>query len=293
MPQISDEVRWYRLFRRRTEIEIVKIFKAYREMGVEPILIKGWAAARNYRESHPRFFGDIDLAVPASDTEKCLARNRCQDLQPLSVDLHRELRHLDTVPWDDLFARTEVVEADGAGIRILSPEDHLRVLSAHWLNDGGQYKERLWDIYYAVENRPSDFDWKTCLESVSETRQNWVKTAIAITKKYLNLQTRDLPFHDELVTYPRWIDKCLASEWSSDLRLRPLDASLNDPRLFFKQMRKRLPPNPIEATIESEALFDERSRLPFQMKSIAMRLRPSISRLLREARSKLWTRKNN
>lgn len=293
MFETSQDLRWYLLFRRRSELEIKGIFDAYRKMEVEPILIKGWAAAQNYPDSRPRFFGDIDLAVRSADVEKCLARNRTERFTSLNIDLHRELRHLDTTPWNDLFARSKLVNVDGTAIRVLAAEDHLRVLCTHWLTDGGQYKDRLWDIYYAVENRPSDFDWEMFLGSVSETRQNWLKTAIAITRRHLGLDTTGLPFHGDLGDYPGWIDKCLAKEWASDVRLRSLDTCVNNPVLFFKQVRKRLPPNPIQATIESEALFDERSRIPVQIRSISMRFRPSFLRLMRETRRKLWIRKSN
>ena len=290
MSEISDEIRWYRLFMRRTEVEIKGIFEAYREVDVEPILIKGWAAARNYPATHPRFFGDIDIAVSSDDLERARARSRNERFTALNIDLHRGLRHLDSTPWEVLFERSELVDVDGTDVRLLSSEDHFRVLCTHWLTDGGQYKQRLWDIYYAVANRPSTFDWNVALDGVSDTRKNWIKTAIAITKKHLNLDTTGLPFTDDLLDYPKWIDKCLAKEWASEVRLRSLDTCLSDPGLFFRQIRKRVPPNPIQATIESEAMFDERSRIPFQIKSISMRLRPSIFRIMREAPRALWTR---
>ena len=292
MARVSDEMRWYLLFRRRTEVEIKGIFEAYREMAVEPILIKGWAAARNYPDTHPRFFGDIDIAVSSGDVEKSLARNREQRFTALNIDLHRELRHLDPTPWTELFDRSEMIEIEGTPIRLLSPEDHLRVLCTHWLTDGGQYKERLWDIYYSIKNRPTNFDWDLLLETVSKTRRNWIITAIAITKKYLDLNTTDLPFERELQSYPGWVDKCLAKEWATDIRLRSLDTCMHDSKMFWQQVRKRLPPNPIQATIETETPLDDRVRIPKQIRSISMRVRPSMLRLFREASNRIWTKKS-
>ena len=172
-----------------------------------------------------------------------------------------------------------MVNLDGTEVRLLAPEDHLRVMCTHWLTDGGQYKSRLWDIYYAVENRPNNFDWDLCLNSVSETRRNWVITVIAVSKKYLGLQTDDLPFNAELNEYPAWIDIALEKEWSSDIRLRPIETCLGDRKELLRQIRRRLPPNPIRSTIECEGIFDARSRTPLQLKTIAMRVGPSIKKV--------------
>lgn len=292
MAQVSDETRWHILFRRRTELEIKGIFDAYRQMNVEPILIKGWAAARNYPPEHPRFFGDIDIAVASEDIEKCTALNRSQSFTALNIDLHRELRHLDPTPWQTLGDRSDLINVDDTMVRILGPEDHLRVLCTHWLTDGGQYKERLWDIYYAIVNRPPDFDWGVLLETVSPVRRNWITTAIAITIKYLDLEVEGLPPSVRASSYPEWIDKCLAKEWASDVRLRPLDTCMHDPRFFLKQVRKRLPPNPIQATIETESPFRDRSPFRNQVRSFTMRMRPSLLRIVGEARNKLWPKKS-
>src|SRR5258708_35044389 len=43
------------------EIEIADAFNIFREHGIEPLLIKGWSAARPYPEPGLRPYGDIDL----------------------------------------------------------------------------------------------------------------------------------------------------------------------------------------------------------------------------------------
>ena len=154
-----DEFRWHKLSMRRFELGILEAFQGFRSHGIEPILIKGWAAARNYPEDRVRNFGDVDLAFPASEYDKAKEVAGAQPNLLVAIDFHREFRHLDTTPWEVAFDRSELVDVDGGSIRVLSPEDHLRVLCVHWLNDGGAYKERLWDVYYAVANRPPDFDW--------------------------------------------------------------------------------------------------------------------------------------
>jgi hypothetical protein len=292
MEQISDDVRWYRLFLRKTELEITRIFRAYREIGVDPVLIKGWAAARNYPKDKPRFFSDIDIAIPSYDYHRCLEWNRSDQRTTLNIDLHREFRHLDTAPWPELFARSELVELDQTKVRLLCPEDHLRILSTHWLTDGGQYKLRLWDIYYAVENRPKDFDWSLCLETVSPTRRKWIVTTIAIARKHLGLDVSSLPFADETENIPPWVEKCLAQEWSTDVRLRPLETCLNDRKTLLRQIRKRVPPNPIQATVEAEGGFDDGWRLVYQARSIAKRVGPSVLRVAGTLANKLWKAKN-
>ena len=205
--QLSDEQRWNLLQHRRFEIRITQSFEILRSRGIEPVLIKGWAAALNYPAEKSRVFADIDLAVPRDQYKFALELSRSTPLSSFGVDVHRELRHLDSAPWGELFERSRLTEIDDFKIRVLAPEDHLRVLCTHWLTDGGQYRDRLWDIYYAIQNRPLDFDWKTCLGTISLTRKNWILTAIAITRDYFELDVSYLPFADELTSVPEWVKK--------------------------------------------------------------------------------------
>jgi hypothetical protein len=291
---MDDELRWYLLARKKTESQIIKVFETFRRYGIEPILIKGWAAARNYPSDVPRFYGDTDIAVSSEDYDNALKLIDGPDAQAKGVDLHRELRHLDTVAWRTLYERSELVDVDGTEIRILAPEDHLRVLCVHWLTNAGEDRLRLFDIYYAVQNRPETFDWSDCLNGVSPSRRSWVVSTIGLANKYLGLNIDDLTFADEARRLPTWLTKAVERSWSTDSGLRGIDESITDRKLFFRQVRNRIPPNPIQATINCEGMFDERSRVGFQVRDTFGRMIPSIRRLSRaivnQARWKMKTK---
>src|SRR5215813_6159849 len=94
---IADAERWNRLQHRAQEARIVPAFELFRQADVEPILIKGWAAARYYPKARQRRPGDIDLAVaPEQFSEASALLKRSQI--PGLIDLHDGLRHLDALP---------------------------------------------------------------------------------------------------------------------------------------------------------------------------------------------------
>ena len=276
---MTNELRWYLLTRKKIEASIVEAFRGFRREGIEPVLIKGWAAARNYPNNRPRFFGDIDLAVAAADFARASELVLTPDSGIKGVDLHCELRHLDTVDWSTNLANSELVPIGDEKIRVLSPEDHLRVMCVHWLTDGGESKDRLWDIYYAVENRPAGFDWDKCLGVVKPHRRGWIIAAIGLAHRYLGLKLDDLPFAGEARSLPAWLTRCVERGWEADAPMRPLHTVMHDPRTFIKQLKKRLPPNAIQATIDCEAPFDDRGRARYQFRDIFIRLKPSIPRV--------------
>lgn len=279
--QLSEDQagKWIILHQKRLELRALGIFQELHGLGFQPILIKGWAAAKNYPAGRPRFYSDIDIAVSSSDFESVQNVVASSNSSLSGIDLHNELRHLDSIPWPELFDRSLLCELDGGSIRILGAEDHLRVMTTHWLNDGGANRERLWDIYYAVANRPADFDWSKCLDPVNETRRGWVICAIGLAHKYLDLNIDDLPFRAEALQIPKWVINTVEKEWASNEPLMPLQTCLRDPRLFVRQVRKRFPPNPIQATIEMETKIDETSRAGIQLRNVFHRTIPSLSRI--------------
>lgn len=269
---LENDRRWYLLQKRRDELEIEQAFSIFRANGIEPVLIKGWAAGLSYPDDEPRQFTDIDLTVSASDYERARLILLLGELSGVNIDLHNEFRLLDTLSWDDLFANSRLVKLEGTEIRVLRPEDHLRILCVHWLTDGGANKDRLRDIYYAVANRPSDFDWDRCLDVVGPNRRRWVLYVIGLAGKYFNLPLDDLPFADEAGRIPKWVIKRVEKEWRDPVHLLPLLSFVHDRKQFFRQLRKRVPPNPIRATVEMEGNLDGNMRFYYQVGCFAKRL---------------------
>lgn len=282
--QSSDNAKWELLQTAIESSSIRSAFELFRSNGVEPVLIKGWAAGRFYPKGTSRPTSDVDLAVVAADFANADRLARSSKTGGLVIDLHRELRHLDTCSWQDLFANSHLVDLDGEQIRVLRPEDHLRVLAVHWLTDGGWFRDRLWDVYYAIDNRPADFDWGRCLNSVSPIRRRWIICVIGLTHKYFGLDIDALPFAAESRDLPTWLIKAVEREWASGIRLLPLYRFTRDPGGFLKQVKKRLPPNPIYATIDMEGSFDATTRIHYQIGTIAKRIVPSVRKLIVSAR---------
>lgn len=290
--RMTDELRWNLLALKKAEKYIQDAFRVFRQHDIEPILIKGWAAARYYPPETPRFFGDTDLAVSAADFQKARSLIESPGAQVKGVDLHRELRGLDTVGWTELFSRSELVPVDGVNIRVLSPEDHLRVLCVHWLINGGENRSRLYDVFYAVANRPPTFDWSKCVDVVGANRRSWIVSTIGLAHRYLNLDLNGIPFANEARDLPAWLTKCVERGWAADIRLRGIDESITDRRMLLRQIRKRIPPNPIQATVFCEGKFDDRPRIGYQIRDIFGRLGPSVRRVSRAvADHYLWSRK--
>jgi hypothetical protein len=250
-----------------------KVFKIYRNFQIEPVLIKGYSIAKYYPENNQRDYVDIDLVFSEEDYPKAKSISQSEELCEILIDVHKELRHHDTVPWDNLFANSQLIKLDDIEIRVLRPEDHLRVICVHWLTDGGEYRERLWDIYYLIANRPPDFDWDRCLNIVSKRRRRWIVCTIGLAHKYLGLDLSGTPIEEEAKNLPRWLIKRVEREWQKEIRLISLEAASYRYKTFIQQIWKRFPPNPITATIDCEGDFDAGTRIFYQIRDIFKRLK--------------------
>lgn len=278
-----DTLRWQELQLRVEEHHIEEIFEIFYRHNIKPILIKGWAASRYYPNPSQRFSSDIDLAVSSAEF------NRAEEIMkdyPYPIDLHKELRHLDRLGWDELFEASELLKLGKTEVRVLRLEDHLRVLCVHWLTDGGANKEKLRDIFYAIENRPADFDWERFLNAVGEKRRKWFVCTLGLAQKYLGLSLRDTPLENAVGELPGWLVETVEKEWKSEVKLIPLQRSLYDKKLFWRQIKKRIPPNPIQATVELEGSFDDKPRIFYQLGNVFSRFLPSAKRITKAMRDK-------
>lgn len=277
---VRESEKWLIIKHQASEQQIRTVFKSFRRHEIEPILLKGWAAAMNYPRPYERYSSDIDLAVAPSVYEKSLELVK---LHPtVTLDLHRGLRHLDTLEWKVLMANSTLKGAGERAIRVLSEEDHLRVLIVHWLQDGGAYRQRLWDICYAVANRSENFSWERCLGAVDEKRRSWIICTIGLTHRYCDLNIDDLPFRARALKIPEWLTGAVEKEWKSTVRLIPLNVAVTDKKELFRQILKRLPPNAVQSTIDLDGHFNNTPRIFYQAGSLIIRTLPSIRRLTKK-----------
>ncbi len=281
----KDWRNFYLINHSRNLQQISAVVKILREEKIEPVLIKGWVVAQYY-PFFSRLYSDIDLCVAPKDYERAL---KVLEKHSLQVDLHKGLKHLDSLSWDDLFANSKIIETEKGSVRVLREEDHLRVLCVHWLTDGGSSRERLKDIYYLIKNRSEGFDWDRFLNVVSPVRRGWIECVIGITDIYLNLQKelKNTPVVDASSKVPKWMLSTLEKTWKRNIRLIPLHLFIKHPRLFldnpkslFQQVRLRLPPNPIQAMVEVEGSITANKFIIFfyQLNSFFLRLRGFIQR---------------
>jgi hypothetical protein len=276
---ITDDVRWNLLQVKAAENRAARAVSLFRENRIEPILIKGIAAGRWYPQLAPRIAYDTDLAVAAADYEKAERLTTSLVGERLTIDLHKELRHLDSVPWDDIFSNSVTIDADGTEIRVPRPEDHLRVLCIHWLTDGGAMRERLWDMYHLVDNRPPHFDWARFLDVVSPRRRRWLECTLGMTERYLKLDLSGTPVEGAASKIPNWMTRTVEKEWASSEQFMALHVAMSTPKKLPGQLAKRIKPNPIWATIDMEGDIDARSRVFYQIGSFAKRAVPSLRRI--------------
>ena len=269
-----DESKWQQLSNIAHQRKLAMVFSSSSLRDNRPILIKGWSVGRFYSEGHFRVCNDVDLIFPESDQD--MLSTTLGDLSSVAaIDAHFGPRHLDKLSFEELFAGSYEVELDNIPIRVLSDEDNLRVTAVHWLTDGGVNKERLWDIYYLVKNRRPDFDWDRCLNSSGIVRRSWVIAAIATASDHLGLDVSELPIAVREFQLPSWFQRTLQKEWERGIYTRRiLSTVLTKPKYLLEQLNRKLPPNPIAATIETERPIDDTSRMPAQVGSFMKKVGP-------------------
>ncbi|HXD31038.1 MAG TPA: nucleotidyltransferase family protein [Pyrinomonadaceae bacterium] len=258
------------------EEKIAKVFKLLRESSIEPILIKGRAAAELYPDRALRPYGDIDLLVRPSQFQVALEILAQPGAKDCWVDLHKDLDELDDRSLDKLFERSRLLSVKGEKIRVLSLEDHLALLAIHLLKHGAWRPLWLCDVGAAIESLPADFDWSVCLGENSK-RVGWIKTAISLSQNLLGARVENLP-SDIPVLLPTWLVESVLRHWEQPFAINqppmshplPIFTALRKPGMFVEALRQRWP-NPILATTSVNGKFNNVPRLPYQLGNCLIR----------------------
>ena len=265
------------------EPQIEKAFGLLRAAGVEPILVKGWAAARLYPERGLRPHGDIDLCVrPEQFGAAEAALWEALGYERYQVDLHCGLDGLGGGDFDAIYARTRLAPLGATDVRVLGREDELRVLCVHMLREGAWRPLWMCDVAAATEAAVDGFDWDRCLTE-DRRRAGWVNCAIRAAHELLGAEISHTPAARLMKPLPRWLVPTILSEWGSGLpsvpeRRRAPMAYLRSPAGIWKGLRHRWP-NTIEASVRVGAPFNDWPRLPFQLGACVTRTVKFAARL--------------
>ena len=148
--------------------------------------------------------------------------------------------------WDKLFERSQVVMLNDQPVRILSDEDHLRLLCVHLLRSGARRPPWLCDVALLVEqvqsptsnvqspggsptvrkgsSDPGDFNWDICLGR-DPVHANWVACAVRLAHELLGADIENTPFArrnkvqspeskvQSQKQLPRWLAPALLQQW--------------------------------------------------------------------------------
>jgi hypothetical protein len=275
------------------ESHIKQSFSLLRDAGIEPILVKGWAIARQYPEKGLRPYDDVDLIVRPE--EQPSAESLISTVESLQgyVDIHCGLSAVDPVDANgDWNSRTRLAMLGDLEVRILKPEENLRTLCLHLLRHGAFRPLWLCDIAVAVESRGQDFDWDRCLSS-NKRVADWVASTIALAHKVLGARIEDTPIQQRAKKLPSWLPKSLLEQWERPFsrahgvarHRAPMASYIRNPSGLFSDLRARWP-NPIEATIYMRGSFNALPRWPFQVGECVDRTMRFVTRLPKSVREK-------
>jgi hypothetical protein len=210
------------------EKHLERLIHSMQAAGLDPIVIKGWATARLYPESGLRPYGDIDLCLPAQHVDRAAAVLEAADGSCGEVDVHAGVPDLADRTWSELHGRSQRVILGSTPVRVLSPEDHLRLLCLHQVRHGMWRPMWLYDVRAALESA-SDFDWHCCLSGAANEAR-WVLRVVGLAQRLLGAPIRDGRIAREAAqAVPPWMVETVLWRWSSGRDRKPFTHYLRHP----------------------------------------------------------------
>ncbi len=308
--ELRDYARLQALNAARNELALNDLARLFNCNNVNALLFKGWAVARYYSGPHLRPMGDVDLcALPGRFDElvdflhrhgfrqfestdranrgrvMCFATPGGWPGNELTIDLHERLDRFFLPPLEDVYARAVPLHVGHHSFLTLSAEDHLRLVTIHFLQDGGWRPLSLCDVAAMLETLPPAFDWDLCLGS-DLRRRRWMACTLQLAHELLGAHLDNVPQHCRVDQVPGWLRATVLREWKkpfSEHHARPLIGYIwrHRPSRLVGEVLARWP-NPIRSTVELDADFSSLPRLPYQLALFARRVGYGV---LREVRS--------
>lgn len=282
--QLQEGYRLHSIQSRLHEHQLKDLFKRMRAAGVEPLLLKGWAMARLYPEPGLRPYGDIDLWVSPAQAKTAQENLYARTGRPYCVELHSAFYKQYERTVEDVLENSQLALLDDIEIRVPCIEDHLRYLCMHFLAHGAWRPLWLCDIALVVETRPADFDWDRCLAGTRKY-SDWIACAIGLAHQLLSADISGTPVEERARRLPRWLVPAVLRQWETgsgmsyaDTLSGVIQSSLRDPSRLAGRLKQHWR-NPIQASVEMNAWFNEFPRGPLQFAAAFWRV-PEFARSL-------------
>jgi len=253
-----------------------------RSARVEPLLMKGWAVARLYPAPGLRPYGDLDLCVRPEEYAAARAALAGPAGNGCPVDLHAGIPLLPDRSLEDLYGRSRVETVGEMEVRVLGPEDHLRLLCLHLLDHGAWRPLWLCDVAAAVESLPAGFDWDYFRRG-SARRADWTTCALVLAHHLLGARLDRAPAALGARALPSWLVPAVLRQWAlGDPHREPLLHRLRLGSGVFESLRQSWP-DPITATLGVRGPINRLPRLPFQLAQCLKRSAQIALELVRPA----------
>jgi hypothetical protein len=253
------------------EANIRDVFRRLRAASIEPILFKGWAIARLYPEAGLRPYGDLDLWMQPADLEKF------NDLQSSGEAEYSVKPHVSFYPqyarsFADVMAHSQLVPLGDIQVRVPGDEDHLRLSCLRFLYHGGWRPLWLCDIALMTESAGTGFDWDLCIGS-NPKHADWIACAIGLAHHLLGARVSGTPVEKRARSLPRWLVTAVLRQWEKGGGISFAEnVSFSVPRRapslgsLVSTLREHWR-NPVQASVEMNAWFNQAPRLPLQLGS--------------------------
>ena len=229
--------------------------------GIDPVLIKGWSMARLYPRPGLRPYVDLDLVVPPGmgvRAETLLQEDlasRCPD-HPDVLDAatwaasgpHGLQGDLADHPWEAVVERARLVGLGDLPVRVLGPEDHLRLSAVHAFRHGFVRPKWLCDIGLLMETLPEEFDWAYFLAGNARHTERVVRT-LGLAHHVLGADVRRC--RPSVTDVPPWLIASVIRRWGTPPVVGPgpsILLALRNPRALRGELYRRWP-DPLESTL--------------------------------------------
>jgi hypothetical protein len=258
------------------EAQIDQILSHDAIASADPILIKGWAHGALYPEPAVRHYTDIDLLVEPQQVrtvaEAATSAPFSDPARSVPVDVQGTLKDLPERSWGDLVERARRVRVLKSTVRVLGPEDTLRLSCIHMLRHLGFHPLWLCDVGALIENLPSDFDWDYCL-SGDRRRTEWMLAVLRLANHVLGANLERCPQRRIPGTTPQWIIRAMLRWWGAEetyIYPWPLPKPVGHARRPSQVLAERWP-DPLQAVARFSWPITRLSARPAQLLDFSIR----------------------